>query len=485
MARSDPTESGGLFVGRPAGPPRYRRPSQGGARQRADKLLAAFILFLEVVLCLSLLGPQPLGWLWVGSQVQYLTGAVTAGISTIMIGCLASLMFTMVARQAPGPLVEARPPRRRLRAGPGRDRDHLRHLRGRHAGGVHLLVPHHPGAGPDAGAHQLVGLLDRYRQFEDVDPEEDRRVRRERRHRERALELEKVPDLDLSGTEWPELPELRDRERLDLHRPRARERLPRPPRRGRPRRPGRPARRRARADRHRQRRGRAAPGRGHGPDRARRRAADPVALLPAVPADGHARGRAPGGRGLARAARARPSATAPAWWCSATPTTRPATTRPPSASPSWPPRCPSALTCVVDEALVQFQDAEPVDAVLRLTDAFPRLLVVRTFSKVYGLSGLRAGYAVGSTASDAAAGRDLARARRQRAEPVRGGPRAEDRRPPRSRAGARRSSASAERLMDGLAALPVDADPARPTSSGCPPTTCRASLWPTRCAGRT
>ena len=36
---------------------------------------------------------------------------------------------------------------------------------------------------------------------------------------------------------------------------------------------------------------------------------------------------------------------------------------------------------------------------LRLTDAFPRLLVVRTFSKIYGLSGLRAGYAVGSSAS--------------------------------------------------------------------------------------
>jgi len=37
--------------------------------------------------------------------------------------------------------------------------------------------------------------------------------------------------------------------------------------------------------------------------------------------------------------------------------------------------------------------------VLRLTDAFPNLLVVRTFSKIYGLSGLRAGYAVGSTAA--------------------------------------------------------------------------------------
>lgn len=96
MARTDPTESGGLFVGRPAGPPRYRRGNEGGARQRGDKLLANLILVVEVLLCLSLLGPQPLGWFWVGSQVQYLTGAVTAGISTIMLGCLVSLMLTMV-----------------------------------------------------------------------------------------------------------------------------------------------------------------------------------------------------------------------------------------------------------------------------------------------------------------------------------------------------------------------------------------------------
>jgi hypothetical protein len=33
----------------------------------------------------------------VGSQVEYLTGFVTAGISTIMLGCLASLMLTMAA----------------------------------------------------------------------------------------------------------------------------------------------------------------------------------------------------------------------------------------------------------------------------------------------------------------------------------------------------------------------------------------------------
>ena len=51
---------------------------------------------------------------------------------------------------------------------------------------------------------------------------------------------------------------------------------------------------------------------------------------------------------------------------------------------------------LLDEAFVQFQDVEDEDACLRLTDAFPRLTVFRTFSKAYGLSGLRVGYAVGS-----------------------------------------------------------------------------------------
>jgi histidinol-phosphate aminotransferase len=60
---------------------------------------------------------------------------------------------------------------------------------------------------------------------------------------------------------------------------------------------------------------------------------------------------------------------------------------------------PDPVYLLVDEAYVHFQDVEPLDSVLRLVDAFPRLLVFRTFSKIYGLSGLRAGYAVGSQAS--------------------------------------------------------------------------------------
>jgi hypothetical protein len=101
MASNDPTYTGGLFIGRRPGtaPVRYRDdivPRSEG-RRRADNLLAHSLLALEVLLCLSLFGPQPLAWLWIGSQVDYLTGYVTAGISTVMLGSLASLMLTMAA----------------------------------------------------------------------------------------------------------------------------------------------------------------------------------------------------------------------------------------------------------------------------------------------------------------------------------------------------------------------------------------------------
>lgn len=99
MASNDPADTGGLFVGRRPGTaparPRGGPPAVGGARQRVDGVLAGAILTLETLLCLSLLGPQPLAWFWIGSQVEYLTGAVTAGIAIVMLGCLASLMLTM------------------------------------------------------------------------------------------------------------------------------------------------------------------------------------------------------------------------------------------------------------------------------------------------------------------------------------------------------------------------------------------------------
>ena len=98
MASNDPTNTGGLFIGRRPGtaPVRWREVTPASERRRrADRLLAGLLFTLEVLLCLSLLGPQPVGWLWVGSQVDYLTGYVTAGIAATMLGCLASLMLTM------------------------------------------------------------------------------------------------------------------------------------------------------------------------------------------------------------------------------------------------------------------------------------------------------------------------------------------------------------------------------------------------------
>jgi hypothetical protein len=101
MASNDPTDTGGLFIGRRPGtaPVRWRDDvtATSELRRRADDVLADCLLALEILLCLSLLGPQPVAWLWVGSQVDYLTGYVTAGIATALLGSLASLMLTMAA----------------------------------------------------------------------------------------------------------------------------------------------------------------------------------------------------------------------------------------------------------------------------------------------------------------------------------------------------------------------------------------------------
>lgn len=61
---------------------------------------------------------------------------------------------------------------------------------------------------------------------------------------------------------------------------------------------------------------------------------------------------------------------------------------------------PDRAVVVLDEALVDFAVDRPRDAALRLTDSQPRLLVVRSFSKAWGLAGLRCGYAVGGPAAE-------------------------------------------------------------------------------------
>ncbi len=65
-------------------------------------------------------------------------------------------------------------------------------------------------------------------------------------------------------------------------------------------------------------------------------------------------------------------------------------------------RIPPHVTIVLDEAYVEFQTDDDPDATLDLLADFPNLVVLRTFSKCYGLAGLRVGYAIGSAGFRAA-----------------------------------------------------------------------------------
>ena len=247
-------------------------------------------------------------------------------------------------------------------------------------------------------------LFSYYRQFDDVDELELNRERRERRTAERKLALEQVPDLDLSGTEWPDLPHS---EIVNAAIARARGRVN-----------GYPDRyasgvRRLLAERH-----DVAPEQvvlGNGAAELLQTAAltllsegdelvMPWPSYPLYPL-------------MATRARARPVSVTTesddAHHCAALAGAITHRTRalvicnPNDPTGHYLPASelgrllavlPERVYVLLDEALVHFQDTEDIDACLRLVKAFPRLLVVRTFSKAYGLSGLRAGYAVGTDA---------------------------------------------------------------------------------------
>ncbi|HTR89369.1 MAG TPA: aminotransferase class I/II-fold pyridoxal phosphate-dependent enzyme, partial [Solirubrobacteraceae bacterium] len=55
---------------------------------------------------------------------------------------------------------------------------------------------------------------------------------------------------------------------------------------------------------------------------------------------------------------------------------------------------------LLDESLVEFSDAQPIDSSLALLAEHPRLFVFRSFSKAWGLAGLRVGYAIGGPGSE-------------------------------------------------------------------------------------
>jgi len=246
-----------------------------------------------------------------------------------------------------------------------------------------------------------VGLLDYYRQFDDMDQEEVNQRLREKRRREKEMELQVVPNLDLSSTEWPDFPNAEVMNAAIF----------------------------------------VARGRVNGyPDRfasgirstlAERHGVDPEQIVfgngatellqqathvllatgdelvthwPSYPLFPLMAARA-GARPVAVDSAAG-AADPEAMLAAVTERTRvvvvcnpndPTGDYLPSQSLRWLlSELPERVHVLLDEAYVHFQDIEPLDSCLKLVGDFPQLLVFRTFSKAYGMAGLRAGYVVGS-----------------------------------------------------------------------------------------
>jgi hypothetical protein len=72
----------------PHSPPRSRR-------RRTDAALAAAVLVLEALVCLTLWGPQPVAWLWVGSQIDYHADSITLALVVTFLGMIGTLMVTL------------------------------------------------------------------------------------------------------------------------------------------------------------------------------------------------------------------------------------------------------------------------------------------------------------------------------------------------------------------------------------------------------
>jgi len=98
--KTDPTDTGGLFIGRRPGtrPVRYRAlPARGSpARRTFDGLVAVLVLIVMTIVNLSFWGPIPMAWLWVGSQMQYLTDSVSVGIVLSFVGLMGNLLLGLI-----------------------------------------------------------------------------------------------------------------------------------------------------------------------------------------------------------------------------------------------------------------------------------------------------------------------------------------------------------------------------------------------------
>lgn len=98
--RTDPTDNGGLFIGRRPGtaPVRYRVVPEPtlGVRRTFDRLLAASLLALMMLVSLAFWGPIPAAWLWIGAQVGHHADSGGLAIVVSSLGILATLLTGLV-----------------------------------------------------------------------------------------------------------------------------------------------------------------------------------------------------------------------------------------------------------------------------------------------------------------------------------------------------------------------------------------------------
>jgi hypothetical protein len=98
--RTDPTDTGGLFIGRRPGTAsvRYRALPERrlGMRRAFDKAFAALLLAVMMLVSLTLWGPIPAAWMWIGAQFQHHTGSGGLAIAIVCLGLLATLLSGLV-----------------------------------------------------------------------------------------------------------------------------------------------------------------------------------------------------------------------------------------------------------------------------------------------------------------------------------------------------------------------------------------------------
>ena len=421
--RTDPGDNGGLFVGRRPGtaPVRFRALPERGSelRQRFDGSLAGILLGAMILLCLLCWGPIPLACLWIGSQVDYLSGSVTFGILASFVGLFTFLFGALaILRRLDQAWIL-------VRRAAGHDQ-RIGAL-GRIfaitavvcAADLRLLVHRHPRPrrrispaarkAPRGGREQrrlpaaagYLGLLDYYRQFEGMSEEEVNVGLRAQAAERRRKALTRVETLDLSQTTWPELAHPRIVSAITFTAQRGMQRYPH-----------------LRgsqlhdelATRHGVDSGRLILGNGAAEllSSATRALISPgqrlITSWPSYPlypimarrAHGRAEPVTGGVDALLQAAGEDETRVI----ALASPNDPTGALLPTAELSRLLQGLPEGVAVLLDESLVEFADAQPTDSSLALLEQHPRLLVFRSFSKAWGLAGLRVGYALGGPGSE-------------------------------------------------------------------------------------